>query len=204
MIKWPRMKRSVDVLISIPAILLLMPVWLILMISIFLEDKGAIFYRQKRLGKGGKIFTLYKFRSMYVNNIPPLELGAIKHNHTLVTHVGYIMRRLKLDETPQFLNVILGEMSLVGPRPCLPVRIESMSDSEKNRFNLLPGLTGWAEVNGNVELSWDEQLLLDLWYVQHVSFSLDIKILLKTIGVVLLGSKKNEAALLDAKRACQQ
>jgi lipopolysaccharide/colanic/teichoic acid biosynthesis glycosyltransferase len=184
-------------------VFLLIPLWIILSVSIFIEDRGPIFYRQKRLGKDGKLFTLYKFRSMYVNNIPPLELGAIKHNHTLVTHIGYVMRRLKLDETPQFLNVIVGEMSLVGPRPCLPLRIESMSLEEKKRFQVPPGLTGWAEVNGNVELTWDEQLLLDLWYVQHASFSLDMKILLKTMGVVLFGSKKNASALLNAKNAFQ-
>lgn len=199
----PSLKRSVDILIAVPALVLLIPLWIILGLGIFIEDRGPIFYKQKRLGKNGKLFTIYKFRSMYVNNIPPLELGAIKHNHSLVTRIGYIMRRLKLDETPQFLNVIVGEMSLVGPRPCLPVRIESMSLSEKKRFQVAPGLTGWAEVNGNVELSWDEQLLLDLWYVQHASLRLDMKIILKTMGVVLFGSKINTAALLNAKNAFQ-
>lgn len=203
MTKWPGLKRRVDLLIAIPAMIVLLPLWVLLSLCIFLEDRGPIFYKQRRPGKDGTLFTLYKFRSMYVNNIPPLELGAIKHNHTLVTHVGYVMRRLKLDETPQFLNVILGQMSLVGPRPCLPIRIETLSLQEKKRFDVLPGLTGWAEVNGNVELTWDEQLLLDRWYVQNQSFRLDMTILVKTIGVVLLGSKKNNVALLNAKNAFQ-
>ncbi len=192
-------KRYLDIIVSSFAIILLIPVWILLSLAIFLEDRHFIIFKQHRAGKDEKIFTIYKFRSMVVNNIPPLELGAIKHNHYLVTRVGYFMRRLKLDETLQFLNVLKGDMSLVGPRPCLPSRIQSMSIIEMQRFKLLPGVTGWAEVNGNIELTWEEQLLFDLWYVQHWSLYLDIKILLKTVAVVVWGSKKNELALANAK-----
>ena len=200
MAKGYRIKRILDVLLVIPAIILLVPVWLLLSLCVFIENPGPVIFRQVRLGKDEKLFTLYKFRSMYTNNIPPLDLGAVKHNHALVTRVGYFIRRLKLDETPQLLNILKGDMSLVGPRPCLPARSQTMPLEEKRRFSFLPGLTGWAEVNGNVELSWEEQLLLDLWYVDHWSLFLDFKIILKTIVVVFFGSTRNEVALMLAKR----
>lgn len=189
-----------DIFISSAAIIVLLPLWGLVSIGIFLEDRGPIFFRQKRLGRDGHAFTLYKFRSMCVNDIAPLALGPIKHNHSLVTWTGYIIRRLKLDETPQFWNVLKGDMSLVGPRPCLIERWQTMSVRERERFSVSPGLSGWAEVNGNVELSWEEQLLLDLWYIKHHSFYLDLIILLKTFTVVLFGSKKNEQALRQAKQ----
>src|SRR3989338_2795732 len=200
MAKGYRIKRILDVLLVIPAIILLVPVWLLLSLCVFIENPGPVIFRQVRLGKDEKLFTLYKFRSMYTNNIPPLDLGAVKHNHALVTRVGYFIRRLKFDETQQLLNILKGDMSLVGPRPCLPARLNNMSLDEKRRFSFLPGLTGWAEVNGNVELSWEEQLLLDLWYVDYWSLFLDFKIILKTVIVVLFGSRKNEMALMNAKK----
>ncbi len=193
-------KRYCDIVVSLIAIVILSPFWLIISLCIILEDPGPVFYRQERVGKNEKIFNIYKFRSMRQNNIPPLELGAVKHNHPLVTKIGYIIRRFKLDETPQFLQVLRGEMSLVGPRPCLPGRIQTMSTMEKVRFSCVPGLTGWAEVNGNVELTWEEQVLLDLWYVHHQSFWLDLKIILSTFVVVLWGSHKNEKALANARK----
>lgn len=194
------MKRSCDIIFSLLALILLLPLWIIVGVCVFLEDPGPIIYRQKRVGKNESLFTLYKFRSMKQNNIPPLELGAVKHNHSLVTKTGYFIRRFKIDETPQFLNVLRGEMSLVGPRPCLPGRLPTMNSFQKQRFSFLPGLTGWAEVNGNVELTWEEQVLLDVWYVKHWSFCLDFKIIFKTLFVVLWGSHRNETALLDAKQ----
>lgn len=189
------MKRILDIFLSLLAVIILLPLWIIVAIAIFAEDRGPICFRQTRLGQDGILFILYKFRSMRVNQIPPLELGAIKHNHALVTSVGYVIRRFKIDETLQFLNVLKGDMSLVGPRPCLPQSMDSMTTQEKKRFACLPGLTGWAEVNGNVELLWEEQLLLDLWYVENRSLYLDILILLRTIGVVVCGSHRNETAL---------
>lgn len=196
---WRWIKRTVDLLISACAIIFLLPFWILLGLCIYLEDPGKIFFKQQRLGKNGKLFTIYKFRSMYINNIPPMELGAIKHDHSLVTRVGYFIRRFKLDETPQFLNVLLGNMSLIGPRPCLPERLSTMTLIQKKRLDFLPGLSGWAEVNGNVDLTWDEQIILDLWYVKNWTFFLDIKIIFLTLKVVLFGSEKNETALNDAK-----
>lgn len=194
------LKRCMDIIFSLVALFLLLPLWILISIGIYLEDRGPIFFPQKRLGKSGKIYTMYKFRSMYRNNVPPLELGTVKYAHPLVTKIGYLIRRSKLDETPQFLNILLGQMSLVGPRPCLPARLNAMTAFEKKRLQLLPGLTGWAEVNGNIELSWEEQLWLDIWYVENCSLGLDFKILLKTIVVVFLGAKRNESALEEAKQ----
>lgn len=188
-------KRGFDLFMSLLAIMLLIPIWLVLTICIFVENPGSIIFRQLRPGKDGKLFIIYKFRSMYINSVPPMELGAVKHNHSLVTRVGHFIRRFKLDETPQFYNVLKGEMSLIGPRPCLPDRIASMTEAEKRRFHMLPGISGWAEVNGNVDLTWEEQLLLDLWYVDHFTLKLDLAIFIKTIKVVLCGSVKNEQAL---------
>lgn len=198
------LRRVIDILLSSIAILMLLPVWLLISLIIFIEDKGPIFYKQKRVGLRETLFTIYKFRSMRVNHIPPLELGAIKHNHALVTRIGHFIRRTKLDETPQFFNVLRGDMSLIGPRPCLPGRLETMTQCEKRRFSMLPGLSGFAEVNGNVELTWQEQLWLDLWYVDHASFWLDCQIFFATFKVVLLGSTRNEAVLKKAQLAYQQ
>lgn len=196
---WQWLKRVFDITIATIFIILSIPFWIVLAICIYIEDPGPIIFKQKRLGKDGKIFTIVKLRSMYVNNIPPLELGAIKHNHSLVTKVGHFMRRSKFDETPQFISVLLGDMSIVGPRPCLPDRMETMTAVEKKRLTMAPGLSGWAEVNGNVDLTWDEQVLLDLWYVNNWSFWLDLKVFIKTIKVVLFGSEINQTALDDAR-----
>ncbi|MBA3662132.1 MAG: sugar transferase [Gammaproteobacteria bacterium] len=192
------LKRTIDVVISFFAIIVLTPFWIVIAIAIYFENPGPIFYLQERVGYKGKPFKLFKFRSMVVNDIPPLELGSIKHNHSLVTRVGYVLRRFKLDETPQFLNVLIGTMSLIGPRPCLLGRIPSMSQTEQLRFNALPGLSGWAEVNGNVDLTWQEQVWLDVWYVKHHHLLLDAFIIVKTFIVVLFGSKKNDIALSKA------
>lgn len=192
-------KRACDLVVATLCIILLSPVCLLLAILIFLESPGPVFFVQSRMGKDEQPFKMYKFRSMVVNNIDPLKLGALKHDHALVTRVGYFMRRTKLDEVPQFINVLLGEMSLVGPRPCLVERINEMAPHERRRFSVRPGLTGWAEVNGNVELTWREQLMLDLWYIDNYSLWLDTQILIKTIGVILWGSKRNEKALMAAK-----
>lgn len=194
-----RMKRFIDVFGALVSISLLLPVWILTVICIYVENPGPIFFRQVRPGRNGKLFTVYKFRSMYVNNIPPLELGPVKHDHALVTKVGYILRRTKLDETPQYLNILFGDMSYVGPRPCLPDRLEKMSLAEKKRLTMAPGLTGWAEINGNVELTWEEQLLLDLWYIENWSVGLDFKIMWGTLNVILFGSQRNEQALRDAE-----
>jgi undecaprenyl phosphate N,N'-diacetylbacillosamine 1-phosphate transferase len=192
------MHRIFNCGLSLLLILLLSPMLFIIALAIKLTSNGPIFFSQSRIGKNGKCFPMYKFRSMKVNNIPPISLGAVKHQHPLVTPIGYIIRRFKLDELPQLFNILRGDMNFIGPRPCLPERLLTMTVAEKRRFTVLPGLAGWAEVNGNVELTWQEQLLLDLWYVDQRNVSLDIMILFKIFYVVLFGSQKNPSALKEA------
>ncbi len=192
-------KRSFDLFVATVCIILLLPVGLILAALISLETPGGIFFVQTRMGKDEKPFKMYKFRSMVVNNIAPIALGPVKHNHNLVTRTGYFIRRTKLDEIPQFFNVLRGDMSLVGPRPLLVEQVEQMTSNERRRYKVQPGITGWAEVNGNVELSLSEQLMLDIWYIDHYSIWLDMYILIKTLGVVIWGSKRNEKAVREAQ-----
>ena len=194
------LKRVFDIFFSIVCITLLSPLCILLAILIRLESSGPIFFIQERVGKSEKPFRIIKFRSMHTHHFTPEELGPIKHNHAVVTRVGYWLRRTKLDEIPQFFNVLWGDMSVVGPRPCLLSTAEQMTAQEKHRFLDRPGVTGWAEVTGNVELSWHEQLLLDLWYVDHQTFFLDMQIILRTILTVLFGSIRNDKALEQAKR----
>lgn len=193
------MQRIFDICFASIALILLSPFFLLIVMVIKLESKGPAIFKQKRVGKDMRPYFIYKFRSMVVHDFLPEELGPIKHNHNLVTRSGHFLRRTKLDEIPQFFNVLKGDMRIVGPRPCLFSTLETLTDTEKRRFKVLPGLTGWAEINGNVELSWREQLTLDLWYVDHYSFRLDLKIIYKTILTVLFGSIRNIHALSQAE-----
>lgn len=193
------MNRTCNVVFSLFFLVVTFPLLLVLALLIKLESSGPLFFKQKRVGKKQRPFYIYKFRSMYLHESSPEQLGPIKHGHSLVTRVGYFIRRFKLDEVPQFINVLSGQMSLIGPRPCLFSKIDAMTEVEKRRFSVLPGVTGWAEVNGNVELDWNEQLMLDLWYVDNKTFRLDIYIFFKTILIILFGSKKNSKALVAAE-----
>lgn len=191
-------KRLLDIIFSLLGLAVLLPLGLLLALLIKLDSRGPVFFKQKRVGLHERPFGMFKFRSMVVNNHAPETLGPIKDQHALVTRVGYLLRRFKLDELPQLINVLRGEMSIVGPRPCLFSRIDTMTKEERRRFHMRPGLSGWAEVNGNLELTWHEQLLLDLWYVDNYSLRLDMLIIVKTVITVIIGSIKNEAALQKA------
>ena len=191
--------RLLDLLVASIALLVFAPIGLILAILIRLESGGPVLFVQERAGKHGKPFRMYKFRSMVVNAIDPLHLGPLKHEHPLITRVGRLMRRTKMDELPQLLNVLRGEMRVVGPRPCLVSPIETMSPQALRRFDVSPGMTGWAEINGNVELTPDEQLVLDVWYVENHSIWLDIQILFKTLNVAVFGAKRCETAIGQAQ-----
>jgi sugar transferase EpsL len=194
------MPRILDLALSFLALLVLGPVSLFLALLIRLESKGPLLFRQERVGKNERPFLIYKLRSMRLHGYRAEELGPIKHDHPLVTRVGCFARRTKLDEVPQFLNVLAGTMSIVGPRPCLYSSLRGMTPVERRRFECLPGITGWAEINGNVELSWQEQLALDLWYVGHKSFWLDLYIIFSTLDTVVRGPVRNERALAEARR----
>lgn len=193
-------KRVFDLFFSAFALVLFSPFALLIACAIKLESRGPVVFRQMRAGLNGHPFEIYKFRTMRLHDDAPEVLGPIKHNHHLVTRTGYFLRRFKLDEFPQFLNVLKGEMSVVGPRPCLISTFECLPVEEKLRFSVKPGVTGWAEVNGNVELRLHEQVMLDIWYVYHQSMMLDMRIIIKTMTTIFVGSVRNEKNLILAEK----
>ena len=192
------LRRLIDVLGSSILLLLASPLLLATALAIWLSDGCDVFYRQTRVGLHGRPFGLLKFRSMRINNLPIDDVTEIREGHPLVTPVGKWIRRLKIDELPQLLNVLLGDMSLIGPRAGMPEHLVNYTASQRRRLSIRPGLTGWAQVNGGIELTWPERIMLDTWYVDQRGFSLDLKIMASTVGVVLFGEKRNPQALQNA------
>ncbi|QXE01068.1 sugar transferase [Terribacillus sp. DMT04] len=192
-------KRLLDIVLSISGIILLLPVFVICALIIKVEDsKGTIFFKQERVGKNGQVFFMYKFRSM-VSNAEDLLEKLLEQNEASgpmfkmkddprVTIIGKFLRRTSVDELPQLFNVLKGEMSLVGPRPALPREVEEYTSYEKQRLLVRPGLTCFWQVSGRSSLGFEEQIKLDLEYIETRSMRLDISLILRTVGV-LLGSK---------------
>lgn len=180
-------KRGFDIVLSAIGLVLVSPLLLLVSIAIVLESRGPIIFKQQRLGKNGRVFNIYKFRSMVVN---AEKTGVYSgKSDARVTKVGKIIRLTSLDELPQFVNILKGDMSLIGPRPALtyhPWPFDEYSDEQKQMFAVRPGVTGWAQVNGRKDVEWTKRIELNVWYVNHVSFFLDMKILLLTIKKVLL------------------
>ena len=171
-------------LVSGIALIILLPIFVIIGIFIKLDSKGPIFFRQKRAGKDGKIFEACKLRTMIIH-AEKMGLGyEIEKNDARITRVGKYLR-WGIDELPQLINVFKGEMSLVGPRPALPHQIEKYPKRDKRRLEVKPGITGWALINGRNALSWSERIKLDIWYIDHWSLWLDLKILFKTFWIVV-------------------
>ena len=181
-------RRAVDVVVSALALLLSSPLLLAAMLAIRLESPGPMIYRQRRAGRGGKPFDVLKLRTM-VDGAEHIGAGmAVNANDSRITRVGAFLRRSSLDELPNLLNVLRGEMTLVGPRPTLPAQVDQYTDRQRGRLAVKPGITGWAQVNGRASLPWSERIELDLYYVEHRSLSLDLRILLRTPAMVLGGS----------------
>jgi len=183
-------KRLFDILVSLIVIVPFFPVWLVVALVIRLTSEGPVFFLQDRPGKDKKIFKVYKFRTMRPGSEKMVKGVEVMKDDDRVTAVGRFLRRSKLDEIPQCLNVLKGEMSLIGPRP---ERVDSLADYDEEiskRLNMLPGMTGLAQVSGNIYLDLSERYKLDVYYVEHFSLWLDIRILLRTVGVVLLGEEK--------------
>jgi lipopolysaccharide/colanic/teichoic acid biosynthesis glycosyltransferase len=179
-------KRLGDVLITLVLLVLLSPVMILAALLTRLSGKGTIFFAQERGGKDGAAFTLLKFRTMRAGRQPdPKELVPLDHPE--ITRLGRWLRRTKIDELPQLFNVLKGEMSLVGPRPTLPDQVEAYDDFRRQRLLLRPGITGLAQVNGSVTLSWDQRILYDIAYVRRCSLLTDLGILLKTARVICHG-----------------
>lgn len=176
---------------SVALIIILMASIPLVVISILIlaESRGPLFFRQERVGKDLKFFRVYKFRTM-TNEKRTVGTAPIIGKADGVTHVGYYLRRYKIDELPQLLNILFGDMSLVGPRPSVPEQLKQMTDEEKQRYSVRPGLTGRAQINGNIHLSWKERFFYDLQYVKNVTFWNDLKIMLKTVLIVLHGEQK--------------
>ena len=182
------LKRLTDLIISLFLLILLSPILILCTLFIKLGDKGPIFYKQQRVGLNGCLFEILKFRSMTVN-----ENRSIRQTFNTdpeVTWIGKVMRRTKIDELPQLINVVKGDMGLVGPRPCLIITYEEMPEWAKERFKVRPGMTGLAQINGNIFLRWEERWKYDIQYVKTLSILNDIKIVFKTILVVIFGEDK--------------
>jgi lipopolysaccharide/colanic/teichoic acid biosynthesis glycosyltransferase len=197
-------RRVIDLLGSGILLLLASPIFLVTSLAIWCTDRGPAFYRQSRVGLGGRPFELVKFRSMRVNDLPAVVVGQVTEEHPMVTPVGRWIRRFKIDELPQLLNVFRGEMTLIGPRPTVREQVQEYTPFQRRRLDMPPGMTGWAQVNGGVELSWPQRIMLDVWYLDHRSFWLDIRILWRTIAVVLFGDDPSPKALQEAVTYAKQ
>jgi lipopolysaccharide/colanic/teichoic acid biosynthesis glycosyltransferase len=181
------MKRVLDLAIAGVGAVLGAPVVAILAVAIRLESPGHPIYRQARAGKDGRQFSIFKLRTM-VTGAEFTGAGlAIQEGDDRITRVGRFLRRYSLDELPNLYNVLRGEMSIVGPRPTLPAQVEQYTERQRGRLSVKPGITGWAQVNGRAALPWSERIELDLWYVDHRSLALDLKILTRSVRMVLSG-----------------
>ncbi len=181
------MRRTVDIVISALALALASPVLIAAMVAIRLESPGPVIYRQRRVGMHGREFDVLKLRTM-IDGAEHIGAGlAIDAGDARVTRVGALLRRASLDELPNLWNVLRGEMSLIGPRPTLPVQVAQYTERQRGRLQVRPGITGWAQVNGRASLPWSERIELDLYYIEHRSLALDLRILWRTPALVYGG-----------------
>ena len=195
-------KRLFDVIVAALVLVILSPVLLLTAIAIKIESKGPVIFKQTRLGLHGKEFSLYKFRSMVVNAEHTGSGVYSGKDDARVTKVGRIIRATSIDELLQAINILKGEMSLIGPRPPLtyhPWPIEEYTEEQKRMFDVRPGITGWAQVNGRKGVEWHERIKLNVWYVDHVSFLLDVKIFFMTIFKVLSNADNENQGATVAK-----
>ena len=182
-------KPAIDFVLALVGFLFLSPVFVLVMIGLFFANDGKPFFFQLRPGKNGKIFKIIKFKTMTDKKD---ENGNLLPDADRLTKIGSFVRKTSLDEIPQLLNVIKGDMALVGPRPLLPQYLELYNDFQRRRNEVKPGITGWAQVNGRNSISWEKKFEYDVWYVDNVSFLLDIKILIMTVLKVVKSEGINE------------
>jgi lipopolysaccharide/colanic/teichoic acid biosynthesis glycosyltransferase len=182
-----RRKRALDLAISGTLAAIAAPVVALAALAIRLESPGHPIYRQTRVGKDGHIFEVIKLRTM-VTGAEHIGAGmAVDEGDSRITRVGAFLRRTSIDELPNVVNVLRGEMSLIGPRPTLQVQVDAYTDRQRRRLDVRPGLTGWAQVNGRASLPWAERIELDLWYLEHASLRLDLRILVLTARMAVTG-----------------
>lgn len=182
-------KPVIDFVLALVGFLFLSPVFVLVTIGLFFANDGKPFFFQLRPGKNGKIFKIIKFKTMTDKKD---ENGNLLPDADRLTKIGSFVRKTSLDEIPQLLNVIKGDMSLVGPRPLLPKYLELYNDFQRRRNEVKPGITGWAQVNGRNSISWEKKFEYDVWYVDNVSFLLDVKILIMTVLKVVKSEGINE------------
>jgi lipopolysaccharide/colanic/teichoic acid biosynthesis glycosyltransferase len=181
-------RRIVDIVASALVLALSAPVLALAAVAIRLESRGPVIYRQRRAGRDGRPFDVLKLRTM-VEGAEHIGAGlAVDEHDPRITRVGALLRRTSLDELPNLLNVLRGDMSLIGPRPTLPVQVQQYTERQRGRLAVKPGITGWAQVNGRASLPWAQRIELDLYYIEHRSLALDSRILWRTVAMVLGGS----------------
>jgi lipopolysaccharide/colanic/teichoic acid biosynthesis glycosyltransferase len=181
------LKRALDLVLGTIGTVLSAPLIAAAAAAIRLESPGHPIYRQTRVGEGGRRFEIYKLRTM-VSGAESIGAGlAIREGDERITRVGTFLRRYSLDELPNLWNVVRGEMSIVGPRPTVPVQVEQYTERQRGRLAVKPGITGWAQVNGRASLAWPERIELDLFYVEHRSLALDLRILARSARLVFSG-----------------
>jgi lipopolysaccharide/colanic/teichoic acid biosynthesis glycosyltransferase len=180
-------RRAIDILVSVAGLLCTAPLIALAALAIRLESPGPVIYRQRRIGLAGRGFDVLKLRTM-VDGAEHIGAGlAIDRGDARITRVGALLRRWSIDELPNLLNVLRGEMSLIGPRPTLPHQVAAYDERQRGRLAIRPGITGWAQVNGRTSLPWAERIELDLHYIEHRSLALDLEILKRTVAVLLGG-----------------
>ncbi len=181
------MPRALDLLLAALALAIAAPVLAVAAIAIKLDSRGPVFYRQLRAGRDGAEFELLKLRTMQAGSDPVGVGTPVLAGDPRVTRVGGALRRLSLDELPNLLNVIRGQMAVVGPRPTLAAQVELYTARQRRRLEVKPGLTGWAQVHGRAGIPWEERIELDVWYVEHRSLGLDLRILARTLRLLATG-----------------
>lgn len=196
------MKRLMDIILSLIVLIVFLPIWVVVAILIKVTSQGPVFFLQDRPGQHKKIFKVYKFRTMKIGSEKMIKGQEVMKNDVRVTPIGKFLRRTKIDEIPQVLNVLKGEMSLVGPRPERIASLEDYDDEISKRLNMRPGMTGLAQVSGNIYLNLQDRYRFDVYYVENYSLWLDIKIILRTVGVVLFGEDRYiDKCLVDINRS---
>lgn len=182
---YERGKRALDLALAAPAAVVLAPLFAALAAAVKLESSGPMFFRQERIGRSGRPFQIFKLRTLY--DTPPARPAdyLIAPDDVRITRVGAFLRRWSLDELPQLWNIVRGDMSFVGPRPTLGYQVDQYTDFQRRRLEVLPGVTGWAQIHGRNGLTWPQRIEHDVWYVDNRSLWLDVKILLQTPRILL-------------------